>query len=59
MLDCKAISTPMVDNLKLMFDTTSDIVDSTTYKQMIGSLMYLMNNILDICSALNTLSQFT
>jgi hypothetical protein len=44
MLDCKAISTPMVANLKLLCDTTSETVDATIYRQMIGSLMYLMKH---------------
>jgi hypothetical protein len=32
MLDCKAVITPMVSNLKLLQDTTSKIVDSTLYE---------------------------
>jgi hypothetical protein len=32
MLDCKAMVTPMVSNLKLLQDTTSEIVDSTLYR---------------------------
>ena len=32
--------------------------DATMYRQMIGSLMYMTNTILDICFAVNTLSQF-
>ena len=34
------------------------MVDATTYHQMIGSLMYLVNMRLDIFFAVNTLSQF-
>jgi hypothetical protein len=58
MLECKAISTPMVANLKLLCDTTSETVDATIYMQMIGSLMYLTNTRPDICFAVNTLSQY-
>ena len=58
MMDCKSMPTPMVANLKLLNDTSSDRVDSTIYRQMIGSLMYLTNTRLDICFAVNTLSQF-
>jgi hypothetical protein len=58
MLDCKAISTPMVANLKLLCVTTSETVDATIYKQMIGSLMYLTKTRLDICFVVNTLSQY-
>jgi hypothetical protein len=57
MMDCKYMSTPMEMNLKLLVDTLSEIVDVTLYKQMIGSLMYLMNARLDICFIVNTLGQ--
>jgi hypothetical protein len=40
MLECKAMVIPMVSNLKLLQDTTSEIVDSTLYRQIVGSLMY-------------------
>ena len=43
MLDCKAMATPMDTNLKLLSDETSELVDMTHYRQIIGSLMYLMN----------------
>jgi hypothetical protein len=33
-------------------------VDSTLYRQLIGSLMYLVNTRPDICFVVNTLSQF-
>jgi hypothetical protein len=33
-------------------------VDATIYRQLIGSLMYLVNTIPDICFAVNTLSQY-
>ena len=57
-MDCKSMPTPMVANLKLLNDTSSDRVDSTIYRQMIGSLMYLTNTRPNICFAVNTLSQF-
>lgn len=56
MMDCKPMTTPMTTNVKLLSDTSSDIVDATLFRQMIGSLMYLMNTRLDICFAVNTLS---
>ena len=43
MMDCKAMTTPIASNLKILGDASSDIVDATMYRQMIGSLMYLMN----------------
>ena len=58
MMECKAITTPMALNLKLLSDASSEAVDATMYCQMIGSLMYLTNTRPDICFAMNTLSQF-
>ena len=58
MLECKEMTTPMESNLKLMSDDSSESVDATMYHHMIGSLMYLTNTRIDICFAMNTLSQF-
>ena len=58
MLDCKAISTLMVSNLNLMLDTTSEIMDSTLYTQIVDSLMYLTNTRPDMCFVVNTPGQF-
>ena len=55
MMDCKAMATHMASNLKLLSDASPESVDATMYRQMIGSLMYLMNRRPDICFALNTL----
>jgi hypothetical protein len=48
--------TPMMTNMTLLSDTSSETVDATMYRQMIGSLMYLTNTRPDICFAVNTLS---
>jgi hypothetical protein len=58
MLECKPMNTPMEAKLKLMVDTSSDLIDATLYRQIIGSLMYLTNTIPNICFVVNTLSQF-
>ena len=52
------MATPMAPNLKLLRDASSEMVDVTMYRQMIGSLMYLTNTRPDICFVVNTLSQF-
>jgi hypothetical protein len=52
------MATPMVTSLKLLSDSSSNLVDPTMYIQLIGSLMYLVNSRLDICFAVNTLSQY-
>ena len=58
MMDCKSMTTLIMMNLKLLSDTTSETINATLYKQMIGSLMYLTNTRSNICFALNTLSQY-
>ena len=55
MMECKAMTTPMASNLKLLSDASSESVDDMMYHQMIGSLM---NTRSDIYFAVNTLSQF-
>ena len=58
MLDCKSMATSMDTNIKLLSDESLELVDMTQYRQIIGSLMYLMNTRLDICFVVNTLSQY-
>jgi hypothetical protein len=58
MLECKPMNKPMEAKLKLPVDTSSELIDATLYRQIIGSLMYLTNTRPDICFAVNTLSQF-
>jgi hypothetical protein len=55
MLECKAMNTPMETKLKLLVDTSSELVDATLYRQIIGLLMYLTNTRPDICFVVNTL----
>jgi len=48
------MATPMMMDLKKMNDDDSDDIDP----QLIGSMMYLVKPRLDICYAMNVLSQF-
>ena len=59
-MDCKSMATPMVSNLKKLHETTSGTnpVESTMYRQLIGSLLYLVHTRPDICFAVSALSQF-
>jgi hypothetical protein len=53
MLKCKSMYTPMETKLKFLVDTSSELVDATLHRQIIGSVMYLMNTKLDICFSLS------
>lgn len=60
MIDCRPMHTPMESNLKKLSvsATNSGFADPSEYRQLIGSLMYLVNTRPDICYAVNALSQF-
>ena len=51
MMDFKSMSTQIVSNLRKLHESNSGyyIVDPTLYKQIIGSLMYLLHSRPDIC----------
>jgi hypothetical protein len=52
MLECKSMNTPMETKLKLLVDTSSELVDATLYRQIIGAVIYLKNTRPDICFSL-------
>jgi hypothetical protein len=54
--DSRPMTTPMITNWKKLHASKSHLVDSTLYRQLIGSLMYLVNTRPDICFSINTLS---
>jgi hypothetical protein len=58
MMDCKSMDTPMNADIRKVKVPDSNPVDPSLYRQLIGSLMYLVNTQPDICFAVNTLSQF-
>ena len=58
MLYYKEMATPMVSNMKLLWDTNLETMDVTLYDQMVSSLMKLNNTRPDICFFMNTLSQY-
>jgi hypothetical protein len=58
MMDCRPMSTPLVTNWRKIDVSDSKTVDPTVYRQLIGSLMYLVNTRPDISFAINSLSQF-
>ena len=58
MEDCESMSTPMVTNWKKLNSSEGELSDPTLYRQLIGSLMYLVNTKPDLSFEVNTLSQF-
>jgi hypothetical protein len=48
MMDCKSMDTPMTTDIRKVKDYDSDPVDSSLYRQLVGSLMYLVNTRPDI-----------
>jgi hypothetical protein len=60
MTEYKSMPTPMVMELKKMNDDSTDSgeIDPHLYRQLVGSLMYLVNTRPDICYIMNVLSQF-
>jgi hypothetical protein len=58
MMDCKSMDTPMTIDIRKVRDLDFDPVDLSLYRQLIGSLMYLVNTRPYIFFAVNTLSQF-
>ena len=57
MQGCKPVDTPLPGGWRKEDATSAEVVDSTVYRQLVGSLMYLVNTRPDICYAVNQLSQ--
>jgi hypothetical protein len=55
------MTTPMISYLKKLHDqaTCSDLEDPIVYRQIIGSLMYLVHTRPNICNVVNSLNQFS
>jgi len=53
----KPMETPLVGNCRKEVDISGEVVEDTTYRHVMGSFMYLVNTRLDICFAVNQLSQ--
>ena len=57
MQSCKPIDTPLLGNLRKEDSTSTEVVGTTVYRQLVGLFMYLVNTRPDICYAVNQLSQ--
>ena len=40
---CKPVDTPLPGGLRKEDATSAEVVDATVYRQLVGSLMYLVN----------------
>jgi hypothetical protein len=58
MLDCNSTLTPAEVNLKLEKNENEELVDSTLFKQVTGSLRYLCHSRPDILYAIGLISRF-
>lgn len=58
MNECKSVSTPLKQNIKLRSDDGTKEVNGTMYRQLVGSLNYLTTTRPDIAYAVSILSQF-
>ena len=54
---CKPMQTPLAGNWRKEVATSREVVEAIVYKQLVGSLMYLMNTQPDFCYVVNQLSQ--
>ena len=53
---CKPMETPLPGNWRKEDDTLGEVVDTIVYRQLVGSVMYLVNTLPNICYAVNQLS---
>lgn len=58
MLDSKPVHTPLAPGVQLLLNDGSKPVDASSYRQVLGSLQYLLFTRPDIAFAVNKLSQF-
>eukprot|EP00253_Pinus_taeda_P020228 PITA_20228 len=54
---CKPMQTPLASNWRKEDATSGEVVEATMYRQLVGSLMYLVNTQPDLCYVVNRMSQ--
>jgi len=59
MTSCKPISIPLEQNVKLSANERDLVEDTTMYKHIVGSLIYMTITRLDLSYAIEVVSQFT
>jgi len=58
MLGSKPYSTPFLSDTKSLYKTENYLSNPSSYRRLIGELLYLTNIIPDLCFSVNLLSQF-
>ncbi len=58
MVECNGIKVPMAKNTRLATDMNGQKVDGTTYRKMVGKLIYVVNSRPNIKFSMSTISQF-
>jgi hypothetical protein len=58
MTDCKSAPTPFLSGVKLEDGGETPLVDSTLYRQLVGSLLYLTHSRPDLSYAVGAVSRF-
>jgi hypothetical protein len=56
--DCNPALTPMEERLKLSHDSTTEEVDATQYRRLVGSLRYLAHTRLNLTFSVGYVSRF-
>jgi hypothetical protein len=56
--DCNPALTPMEERLKLSRDSTTEEVDATQYRRLVGSLLYLTHTQPDLAFSVDYVSRF-
>ena len=58
MSDARSISSPMDPNAKLSSNDSSGLADTVHYRQLVGSLIWLLNTRLDLSFVVGVLNSF-
>jgi hypothetical protein len=56
--NCNPALTPMEERLKLSHDSTTEEVDATRYRHLVGSLRYLVHTRSDLAYSIGYISRF-